>query len=99
MTRFFYTIIIALCLLGALRAPTMADELDQIVQVVLKKGWRKESGDHIAALQITLAPGWKTYWRQPGDTGIPPRFDFSGSENLTILDVIYPAPKITWQDN
>ena len=99
MTRFFYNIIIALSLLGALRTPAMAVELDQIVQVVLKKGWRKESGDHIAALQITLAPGWKTYWRQPGDTGIPPRFDFSGSENLTILDVIYPAPKITWQDN
>ena len=99
MTRFFYNIIIALSLLGALRTPAMAVELDQIVQVVLKKGWRKESGDHIAALQITLAPGWKTYWRQPGDTGIPPRFDFSGSENLTILDVIYPAPKITWQGN
>jgi DsbC/DsbD-like thiol-disulfide interchange protein len=99
MTRFFCTIIIALSLFGTLRAPAMAEELGQIVQVVLKKGWRKDNGDHIAALQIILAPGWKTYWRQPGDTGIPPKFDFSGSENLTILDVIYPAPKITWQDN
>ena len=41
MTRFFYNIIIALSLLGALRTPAMAVELDQIVQVVLKKGWRK----------------------------------------------------------
>ena len=99
MTRFFYIIIITLSLLGSLKAPGMANELDQIVQVALKKGWRKENGDHIAALQITLAPGWKTYWRQPGDTGISPKFDFSSSENLMILDVIYPVPKINWEDN
>lgn len=98
MNHFFYTLLTTLFFIGALKAPVVASELDQIVQVTLKKGWRKENGTHIAALQITLAPGWKTYWRQPGDTGIPPKFDFSGSENLTILDVVYPAPKITWQD-
>jgi hypothetical protein len=41
-----------------------------------------ENGLHMAALQLDMAPGWKTYWRQPGDSGIPPRFDFSQTEGL-----------------
>src|SRR5215213_8372431 len=45
-----------------------------------------------AGLQIKLGPGWKTYWRYPGDSGVPPRFDFSRSENLGELSVLWPAP-------
>src|SRR5947199_3721959 len=34
-----------------------------------------------AGIEVRLAPGWKTYWRYPGDSGVPPRFDFSKSQN------------------
>ena len=44
-------------------------------------------------VEIALSPGWKTYWRYPGDAGIPPRFDWSGSENVANVEVLYPAPK------
>lgn len=44
-------------------------------------------------VEVTLSPGWKTYWRYPGDAGIPPRFDWSGSENVANVEVLYPAPK------
>lgn len=44
-------------------------------------------------LEIVLTRGWKTYWRYPGDAGIPPRFDWSGSENVAEVEVLYPAPK------
>jgi DsbC/DsbD-like thiol-disulfide interchange protein len=44
-------------------------------------------------IEIVLSAGWKTYWRYPGDAGIPPRFDWSGSENLAKVEVFYPAPK------
>src|ERR1700744_454608 len=37
-------------------------------------------------------PGWKTYWRTPGDSGVPPRFDFSKSENVEAVTVLWPAP-------
>lgn len=47
----------------------------------------------VGGVEITLTPGWKTYWRYPGDAGIPPRFDWSGSENLAKVEVLYPAPK------
>ena len=45
-----------------------------------------------AGVEIRLAPGWKTYWRYPGDSGVPPRFDFSGSTNVKSINVRYPAP-------
>jgi len=45
------------------------------------------------AIQIDLKKGWKTYWRSPGDTGIPPEFDFSRSSNLKEYEILWPAPK------
>ena len=45
-----------------------------------------------AGVEIKLAPRWKTYWRYPGDSGVPPRFDFSGSRNVKSVAVAWPAP-------
>jgi len=45
-----------------------------------------------AGVEIRLADGWKTYWRYPGDAGIPPRFDFSRSTNVKSVNVRWPAP-------
>jgi len=45
-----------------------------------------------AGIDIQLAPGWKTYWRYPGDSGVPPHFDFAGSTNVKNVDVMWPAP-------
>ena len=47
-----------------------------------------------AGIELELAPGWHTYWRYPGDSGLPPRFDFSGSRNLAAAKVSYPAPHL-----
>ena len=47
-----------------------------------------------AGVEIKLQPGWKTYWRYPGDSGVPPRFDLSGSDNLKYAKVLYPAPHL-----
>jgi DsbC/DsbD-like thiol-disulfide interchange protein len=46
-----------------------------------------------AGVEIQLDPGWKTYWRYPGDTGVPPTFDFAGSENVKSTTVEWPAPE------
>lgn len=45
------------------------------------------------AIQIELKDGWKTYWRTPGDSGIPPDFDFSRSSNLKDFKILWPAPQ------
>jgi DsbC/DsbD-like thiol-disulfide interchange protein len=46
-----------------------------------------------AGIEIRLDPGWETYWRDPGDSGAPPSFDFSGSENVKSVNVLWPAPE------
>jgi suppressor for copper-sensitivity B len=46
----------------------------------------------IAGVQLRMTPDWKTYWKNPGDSGVPPSFDWSGSTNLKHAEVLYPAP-------
>src|SRR5580700_7361957 len=46
-----------------------------------------------AGVEIRLDAGWKTYWREPGDSGVPPTFDFTGSENVKSVTVEWPAPE------
>jgi DsbC/DsbD-like thiol-disulfide interchange protein len=44
-------------------------------------------------IEILLEPMWYTYWRNPGESGVPPVFDFSGSDNVANVEVLYPAPE------
>ncbi len=45
-----------------------------------------------AGFRIVLGDGWKTYWRTPGEVGIPPTIDWSGSENVANVTFLWPAP-------
>src|ERR1700759_2334644 len=47
----------------------------------------------LGGVAFQLKPGWKTYWRTPGDSGVPPRFDFSKSDNVEAVTILWPAPK------
>src|SRR6201991_1227530 len=47
----------------------------------------------LGGVAFQLQPGWKTYWRTPGDSGVPPRFDFSKSDNVEAVTVLWPAPQ------
>jgi DsbC/DsbD-like thiol-disulfide interchange protein len=67
---------------------------DDVLSASLRSGWQTESGGHLAGVELQLAPEWKTYWRAPGDAGIPPRFDWSGSDNLKAVHVHWPSPSV-----
>ncbi|MEM9437259.1 MAG: protein-disulfide reductase DsbD domain-containing protein [Pseudomonadota bacterium] len=67
---------------------------DDVLQVEVLTGWREPGMTHIAALRLTLDNGWKTYWRAPGDAGIPPNFDWSGSSNVASVTPHWPVPDI-----
>ena len=47
----------------------------------------------LGGVAFQLQPGWKTYWRTPGDSGVPPRFDFSKSDNVEAVTILWPAPQ------
>lgn len=44
-------------------------------------------------VEMRLTPGWKTYWRSPGDAGLPPRADWSASTNVEGAAFRFPAPE------
>ncbi|MEM9853339.1 MAG: protein-disulfide reductase DsbD domain-containing protein [Pseudomonadota bacterium] len=69
-----------------------------VIAVEVLPGWREADSTHIAALKLTLAHGWKTYWRAPGDAGIPPDFDWSASENVAEVVPHWPVPDIFTQN-
>jgi DsbC/DsbD-like thiol-disulfide interchange protein len=79
-------------------APATADSggfsPKDVANIEILPGWRTETGTYMTALRVTLAPGWKTYWRAPGDAGIPPRFDWAGSRNLSAVRFHWPAPSV-----
>ena len=47
----------------------------------------------LAGIEIELDEGWKTYWRNPGSSGVPPRLEWTGSENLAAAEALFPAPE------
>ena len=65
---------------------------EDVLKAALLPGWQMATGAHMAGVKLELAPGWKTYWRSPGDAGIPPEFDWAGSENLKSVRIHWPAP-------
>ncbi|RVV98358.1 hypothetical protein EKE94_05380 [Mesobaculum littorinae] len=67
-------------------------------RIEVLRGWRTSEGTHMAALHISLAEGWKTYWRAPGEAGIPPVFNWSGSTNLASVRVHWPSPHVFHQN-
>src|ERR1700742_5198519 len=46
----------------------------------------------LGGIAVQLDPGRKTYWRTSGDSGVPPRFDFSKSDNVEAVTGLWPAP-------
>ena len=85
----------ALTLLFALLPlPVLAFSQEDVLTGGLLPGWQQDSGTRMTALHLTLAPGWKTYWRSPGEAGIPPSFDWSGSENLRAVRFHWPRPQV-----
>lgn len=61
-------------------------------RIRLVRGDLQPDGSFDIGVQIQLAPKWKTYWRVPGDSGVPPEFDWSRSVNTADIEVQWPAP-------
>ena len=79
-------------------APATAGGAD-LASADILTGWRDaKTGTHVAALRTRLKDGWKTYWRAPGDAGIPPIFDWSGSGNLADTTINWPTPEVFAQN-
>lgn len=77
-------------------APAAAAQswIDDVVKVEILDGGASADGTHRTAMRFVLADGWKTYWRAPGDAGIPPQFSWRGSQNVSATQITWPTPKV-----
>lgn len=74
-------------------ASPWVEDVNAAVRLIAGSG--RADGDRLrAGVEIKMTPGWHTYWRYPGDAGVPPRFDFAGSSNLAGVEVRYPVPQL-----
>ena len=84
----------ALALSVLLATPVHAFSQDEVLSGQFRPGWRMANGNQMAAMELHLSPGWKTYWRAPGEAGIPPQFDWAGSENIKAVRFHWPSPSV-----
>lgn len=89
--------IVAMCFaLFALTVSACADEAKspagEKLELIAGEGVASD-GAYMAGLSLTMAEGWHTYWRHPGDSGIAPQFDWTGSRNLRSVEVLWPVPE------
>jgi DsbC/DsbD-like thiol-disulfide interchange protein len=92
---------LALLLVGAVTlgaAPAEAEfegrTAADVVQVTFLPGWRMPDGNHMAAVRIALAPGWKTYWRAPGEGGVPTVINLTEAEGVSGMAIHWPRPEV-----
>lgn len=78
----------------ALGASSLAYQSERITArlITAENAVTPTAGTLSAALEITLAKGWKTYWKAPGAVGYAPELDWSGSANLADATLLFPAP-------
>lgn len=95
LTSILSPVVTLAMLLGlASTSPAVATTQDQVLAAQVLPGWRTRDKTQMAAVRLDLAPGWKTYWRRPGEGGIPPQFDWSGSRNLKSVVLHWPSPSV-----
>jgi len=72
-------------------ASPWVEDLNSAVRLIAGAN-KSDAASLRAGVEIKMQPGWHTYWRYPGDSGVPPRFSFSGSDNVATVKELYPAP-------
>jgi DsbC/DsbD-like thiol-disulfide interchange protein len=86
------------CATALTAAPALAEfegrSADDVVQVSFMPGWRLPNGNHMAAIHIALAPGWKTYWRAPGEGGVPTVLRLTEADGITGMAIHWPRPEV-----
>jgi DsbC/DsbD-like thiol-disulfide interchange protein len=84
--------LVAACMLGGAQAAAAEAYASEWAKGLKSSARLISAGGALAGIEIQLAPGTITYWRNPGDAGLPPVFSFEGSSNLARAEVQFPAP-------
>lgn len=82
----------------ALAGPAAAQQIvstgESFLEARLMIGKQRPDGTREAGLEFVMRDGWKTYWRSPGESGVPPQLDWRASSNLAGVEVAWPRPSV-----
>jgi suppressor for copper-sensitivity B len=94
LLRLFAVLLPVVLALGAAHAAELASDWGSTKQGRVRLLAAPSPGGALRlGLHFMLQPGWKIYWRSPGDAGLPPSVDWAGSENVTVGATGWPAPE------
>lgn len=89
----FFCFILCFCFpLQSLQLAQPSKSPSKLELISKYNGFSKEGGG-IIGLWIRLEPGWHTYWQNPGDTGLPPTFNWKKPKELRIKNILWPTPQ------
>ena len=94
MLRLLPYLLVTLAASPALAGATAWQELASGASVRLISSDRMDGGETLAGLELRLPEGANTYWRIPGDSGIPTSLDLSASTAISGSKVLWPFPSI-----
>ena len=60
---------------------------------LVSAGTVKPDGTTWIGVELNMPPTTKTYWRIPGETGLPTELDFAGSQGVTADTIFWPYPE------
>lgn len=98
MRRLLLALVGMMTVLGsaAMAAPATSDWVENEagkVRLIAATNTTGKAATLRLGIHFQLLPGWKIYWRTPGDAGYPPKIDWAGSKNIGAITMLWPAPK------
>jgi len=81
-------------ILAVLGIASGAQAAEGVHSVEFIEGWRGDDGAHYSAIRIDLEDGWKTYWRAPQGSGIPPILAVRRGGNIQDVELLFPKPNL-----
>ena len=52
-----------------------------------------QQGILLYGLKLKLKKGWKIYWRNPGEAGLPPKIKLRNTKNFKKVELLFPSPR------
>ena len=96
MNNLLSCVVVAAVIVSAASAqPAQAQALQPDISTELVVGEVSTNRDPFGGwlgVHVRLGPGWKIYWKSPGDAGVPSEFDWAASSNLAAAEVQWPVP-------
>ena len=92
LSKIFLTLILVAC--AACSDPKTTSDAHIQATILADQDSVSPGSTFTLGVRFTLEPEWHIYWKNPGDSGLPPRFSWSSSNgSVTVREPLWPYPQ------